>query len=64
MRVDVDFDSCESNALCAAVAPDVFELDDADQLHLVQDSPPERTWPEVEEAARACPKRAITLTAD
>jgi len=62
MHVDVDFLSCESNALCAAAAPDVFELDDEDHLHLIQDNPPERVWPEVEEAARACPKRAITLT--
>ena len=26
MRIKVDFDLCESNALCEAMAPDVFEL--------------------------------------
>ena len=28
MKIKVDFDLCESNALCEALAPDVFELDD------------------------------------
>ena len=34
MKVKVDFDLCESNALCEALAPDVFELDDDDYLQL------------------------------
>ena len=28
MKIKVDFDLCESNAMCEALAPDVFELDD------------------------------------
>ena len=28
MKIKVDFDLCESNALCESLAPDVFELDD------------------------------------
>ncbi len=34
MKIKVDFDLCESNALCEAMAPDVFELDDDDFLQL------------------------------
>ena len=34
MKIKVDFDLCESNALCEALAPDVFELDDDDFLQL------------------------------
>ena len=34
MKIKVDFDLCESNALCEAIAPDVFELDDDDYLQL------------------------------
>ncbi len=28
MKIKVDFDLCESNALCDAMAPEVFYLDD------------------------------------
>ena len=31
-RVVVDFDRCESNALCMAAAPEVFEVRDDDFL--------------------------------
>lgn len=30
MRVEVDPDLCESNAVCVGLAPDVFELGDDD----------------------------------
>ena len=61
MRVIVDFDLCESNALCMANAPEVFEVRDDDLLHVLQEDPPESLRPKVEAAARACPKTAITV---
>ena len=39
MRVVVDFDLCESNALCMAAAPEVFEVRDDDFLYVLQDEP-------------------------
>ena len=30
MKIKVDFDLCESNALCEALAPQNFEIDDDD----------------------------------
>ena len=41
MRVVVDYDLCESNALCMAAAPEVFEVRDDDFLYVLQDEPPE-----------------------
>jgi ferredoxin len=35
MKIKVDFDLCESNAMCEALAPDVFELYDYDFLQLI-----------------------------
>ena len=32
MKVQVDFDKCDSNGLCEALAPEVFWLDDDDYL--------------------------------
>jgi ferredoxin len=61
MRVVVDFDRCESNALCMAAAPEVFEVREDDFLYVLQDEPPEELRAKVEEAARVCPKQAITV---
>jgi ferredoxin len=61
VRVDVDFDRCDSNGLCAGLAPDVFRLNDDDLLDVLTERPGPDRWPAVEEAARACPKLAITL---
>lgn len=61
MRVVVDFDLCESNALCMAAAPDVFEVRDDDFLYVLVEEPPEERRAAVEEAARRCPKQAITV---
>ena len=61
MRVVVDFDACESNAVCMAVAPEVFEVRDDDFLYVLQENPPEELRGKVEEAARRCPKQAIKV---
>lgn len=61
MRVVVDFDLCESNAVCMGIAPEVFEVRDDDFLYVLQEEPPEELREKVEEAARRCPKQAITI---
>jgi ferredoxin len=64
MRVVVDFDLCESNAVCMAVAPEVFEVRDDDFLYVLDETPDESLRPKMEEAVRRCPKQAITLADD
>jgi ferredoxin len=61
VRVVVDYDLCESNAICMGIAPEVFEVRDDDNLYLLQEEPPEDMRAKVEEAVRRCPKQAITL---
>lgn len=61
MKVVVDFDKCESNAVCMAAAPEVFEVRDDDYLYILDETPAEALRPKVEEAARSCPKAAITI---
>jgi ferredoxin len=61
VRVVVDFDRCESNAVCMGIAPEVFEVRDDDFLYILDENPPEELRGKVEEAVRACPKAAITL---
>ncbi|MCI4066457.1 ferredoxin [Micromonospora sp. R77] len=61
VRVRIDYDSCDSNGLCAQAAPEVFEVRDDDLLYVLQERPPEPLWDAVQEAERACPKFAIRL---
>jgi ferredoxin len=61
MRVVVDFDLCESNALCMDAAPEVFEVRDDDFLYVLQENPDEALRAKVEQAARVCPKQAIKI---
>jgi ferredoxin len=61
MQIEVDFGRCDSNGLCAELAPQVFHLDEQDMLHVLAEHPAEAHWPAVEEAVRACPKIAITV---
>ena len=60
-RVEVDFDKCESNALCMAAAPEVFEVRDDDFLYVLQEEPDESLRSKVEEAVARCPKQAIAI---
>ncbi len=62
MKVSVDPMACEANAICTGLAPDVFDLDDDDQLHVLLEEPPEDRHDAVRRAAAACPKQAITVT--
>jgi ferredoxin len=61
MRVVVDYDLCESNAICMGIAPEVFEVRDDDFLYVLNENPPEEMRPQMEEAVRRCPKQAISL---
>jgi ferredoxin len=61
MRVVVDFNLCESNALCMDAAPEVFEVREDDFLYVLNETPDESQRAKVEQAARVCPKQAITI---
>ncbi len=61
MRVVVDFDQCESNALCMGILPQVFEVRDDDFLYVLNENPPEELREQLMEAVRSCPKNAISI---
>ena len=61
MRVVVDYDLCEGNGGCEAAAPEVFRLRPDGTLDVLVRRLDQRSWSNVEVAARACPKLAITL---
>lgn len=64
MKIKVDFDLCESNALCEAMAPEVFELDDDDFLVVKTEETTPDNIDAVKRAVAACPRAAISLVED
>ena len=61
MRVLVDRLKCESNGMCVTAAPQVFEVDDDDELIVLNESPDEELRLSVETAVRMCPKQALSI---
>jgi ferredoxin len=62
MRVSVDRDLCEANGVCAGLVPEVFELDDDDELHIAVGEVPPELADRVRHAVQSCPKTALSLT--
>ena len=62
MKIVVDYDLCEANALCMEAAPEVFRVEEDDTLTVLIEAPGEELRAKVEEAARLCPRQAISLS--
>jgi len=60
-RVVVDHDECEANAVCVGIAPEMFELDDDEVLHILNDEPEGALATKAREAVDSCPKRALFI---
>jgi ferredoxin len=62
MKVKADYSLCESNGFCERIAPEVFHLDENDDLWIASDG---EVSPEladkVSEAVRTCPKAALSF---
>jgi ferredoxin len=62
MRVVVDRDRCEGNAVCVRVAPEVFRLDDDDYATVTVDPVPGEQEALAEQAIAECPRAALSRT--
>ena len=61
MKVVVDYDLCEANALCMDCCPEVFRVEEDDTLTvLIEGDVPDGLRAKVEEAVRLCPRQAIS----
>ncbi|MFV8054735.1 ferredoxin [Mycobacterium sp. 48b] len=61
MSVRVDVGLCEANGVCSGLAPEVFDLDDQDQLTVLQPVVEPPIQHRVLDAARQCPRQAIDV---
>lgn len=62
MRVSVDFDRCEGNALCMGELPEVFDVRDDGYVHLLTEHIKPEWEQRARQAANLCPRLAITIT--
>ncbi|MEG3627799.1 ferredoxin [Streptomyces poriticola] len=62
MHIDIDHDLCVGAGQCALTAPDVFTQDDDGFSALLPGREDSGGSPLVQEAARACPVQAITVS--
>ncbi|MFG1933739.1 ferredoxin [Mycobacterium sp. NPDC048908] len=60
MRVVVDRDRCEGNALCVKFAPAVFQLDDNEYAMVTVDPVPADQEAFAERAIAECPRAALS----
>jgi ferredoxin len=61
MRVEADWDACEANAVCAGLVPEVFEVDDDDNLQITPGDVPAGLEQRVRHAVSSCPKLALRV---
>lgn len=61
MKVIVDWDLCESNAVCVQMCPELFSISDDDKLIIATDAPDESLRSKIEDAVVSCPKQAMSL---
>lgn len=60
MKLNVDYDLCEANGVCESLAPEVFRLDDNEDLQ-VDETRVEASAEQVRRAVAGCPKQALSL---
>lgn len=61
MRVVVDREACDSNALCMGVAPELFDVPGEGPVQVLVEHPSEDLRAKAEEAVRVCPTQCISL---
>jgi ferredoxin len=60
-QIMVDRGECEANAVCEGILPEVFQVNDDDELQILNEHPPADLLDKVQEAVDMCPKRALFL---
>ena len=60
-KIEVDWDLCESNAMCEALAPSHFQVDDDDYLQILKEDVTDDELAVVQQAVASCPKSALSI---
>lgn len=60
-QVAVDYDLCEANGICVGIAPEVFDLDEDDNLHLLKSEVAAGSESRIMQAVDSCPRNALRI---
>lgn len=61
LKVQIDFDRCASNGICAELLPDVFEVREDGYLYLLNETPDDSLAELLDDAVESCPTQALSL---
>nr|WP_296768694.1 ferredoxin [Rhodococcus sp. (in: high G+C Gram-positive bacteria)] len=61
--IEVDFDLCEANGVCVGLAPDVFDLNDDDELIVSKADRLPENRAAIDGAIAGCPRAALSWKA-
>lgn len=62
LKVTVDPDICQGNAVCIKWSPDVFALDEVEVAQVLLDTVPDERREELLRTATSCPTQAIAIS--
>lgn len=61
MRVEVNHDKCVGIGMCEVAAPNVFEVGDDGQAHVLVDEVADEDVAGVQQAVANCPTESVTI---
>ncbi|HZJ05729.1 MAG TPA: ferredoxin [Nocardioidaceae bacterium] len=61
MHVRADFDLCEANGICVGIDPEVFDLDDDDNLNILHPEVTPENESRIRQAIDSCPRNALSM---
>ena len=64
MKIVVDLDLCEANLVCVGYCPEVFEVNERDELVIHEDELATADREDIEQAVRFCPRGALRIEED
>jgi ferredoxin len=60
-KIVADYDACEANAVCMSIDPEIFHVDDEDNLWIHQEEVTPENEARMQEAVDRCPKAALSI---
>lgn len=63
-RIQLDYGLCQGHAACMSEAPEIFRVNEAGELEVLQDRPPMALLEKARLAEKYCPNKAITIDMD
>lgn len=61
LHVKADYNLCEANGICVGIDPEVFELDDDDNLQILRPQVTPENRPRIQQAVDSCPRAALSI---